>query len=729
MSAAEDEEEEAGGIAVNTETGAAPPRGALGGHTPQQRSRGNSQQGPTRDASSGVATGAAAWGFQLAAPQRTRLNMRLIREGWLFGGCGLQLDVLKSREIFVRNFFVLHNVKYQYQHKLKEWASVRYLLFHPWTVFRQDEVSVVNYFGEYVGLYFVLLHEFTLMLCWPAVIGTIFGIIDDAGISREIIGALMSVMIVLWSVAWIQWWTRREAEFNATWAMDVEAEQEMVRDEYRVVDKHALAADDIYELNFTVPLSLRRRPDGQMIELVYPNWKRLVYRYLVAYPVILLLTAAMLAAFVFNTNWRFDNVDDSDIAFASSIISNAISWVFGFIFGLIVPKLNDMENNRTQAEVENQFIIKSFFFNFFSNYFAMFIIALWPNLDGQQGVTNAARVAQMRTQMFATFITDPLIGLGQEFFLDRVFVFFRRRFDRAGNAVKGVLSLICCGCFEDMVPPAGATKRQRMSFRLWQEARRQPHESTADDMLQIVIQFGYMGMFAPVFPYAPVCTLAWCIIQRAVDAGKLLDAYQRPMAHARQSLGAWNSIFLVLVVCSIITNTYFVSVLSEAPRAVGLPMEQEHKYLYFILFQYMILAVILVMVVVTRGRPDLVQRLITRAQLLRDKAVQSRVQRTLVQKAKSGGGGGSVARRGVAGGGGGSAPPSTAGVAGANTTRAVFGAPFVAPDAAVASAVPVVRRAATTEPYGHDDSYEHYHQGVPTAVAEHMPGYSRRQHL
>lgn len=85
------------------------------------------------------------------------------------------------------------------------------------------------------------------------------------------------------------------------------------------------------------------------------------------------------------------------------------------------------------------------------------------------------------------------------------------------------------------------------------------YESTFDDYLELVIQFGYVMLFAPVFPLAALCALINNILEIRSDAFKLCFVFQRPFAtgsdHLR-SIGEcpWTNIFYYLSIVAIVTN-------------------------------------------------------------------------------------------------------------------------------------------------------------------------------
>jgi hypothetical protein len=148
--------------------------------------------------------------------------------------------------------------------------------------------------------------------------------------------------------------------------------------------------------------------------------------------------------------------------------------------------------------------------------------------------------------------------------------------------------------------------------------------------LEITLQFGFMCMFAAVFPWGPACAFFWNLIEIRVDAIKLLHSCQRPLARARRSIGAWNAIFWILLGFSVVTNSYFVAILSPAAQKFGLPDDDAHRYQYFAVLQYGVVCGILAIYFFGGGAGSVVaDKLQTKTQLLQDKAVRTRLQALL----------------------------------------------------------------------------------------------------
>jgi len=80
-----------------------------------------------------------------------------------------------------------------------------------------------------------------------------------------------------------------------------------------------------------------------------------------------------------------------------------------------------------------------------------------------------------------------------------------------------------------------------------------PYESTFDDWDEIVIQFGYLALFAVAFPLAPALALLSNWFENYIDSKKLCDFFRRPLPKGAADIGMWYSIFNIVSFFSVIT--------------------------------------------------------------------------------------------------------------------------------------------------------------------------------
>lgn len=68
-----------------------------------------------------------------------------------------------------------------------------------------------------------------------------------------------------------------------------------------------------------------------------------------------------------------------------------------------------------------------------------------------------------------------------------------------------------------------------------------------DDYLEMVIEFGYVTMFASAFPLAAVWQFAYNWIEMKSDAFKLCFLCQRPVVARENGIGSWEYVLKIQV--------------------------------------------------------------------------------------------------------------------------------------------------------------------------------------
>jgi hypothetical protein len=573
------------------------------------------------------------WGFLCEVPQKMKLFVKYLTEAWQFGGCGLRVDEMKSKGIFVIQFFPLHNEAAFQSLGLDQWASFRGLLaINPW---KMNEDAVVQYFGPKVGLYFVWLRSYTLLLAFPSLLGAIAGIVMILPVSASIVNGLFAGSVVLWAVAWSKFWDHREKEFLYQCHDSHQETQELVREQFKPDRVADVSAQKLFRRDFSYPLTLRRKPDGTMVELKYNTGKRLLMRACLTYPVIIVLSAGMLAVLTSLTTWRLQYAKDKLVEYGSSVIAVVVSVIFGLIFDFLVPKLNALENNRTESEEETQYIIKSMLFYFPNSYFALFALALTPpdapsnpSLTPEQNIAlqNELKLQLLSTQMLVITVVKPLFLQLQEYLTPILLGMFRRRRDKTGSICKAICSMLCC---KRLPSPPSDTDAQRLGKELWKMSQKEPYMSTASDFLLITLQFGYMAMFAAVFPWGPLACLVYNTIEIRSDAKRLYFHTQRPFSLPTGGIGPWKNMFWLFTGLSVVTNSFLIAQISPVPKNLGFGDDETARLKCFFALQYILVGIIALICIVVNSHSTEVLKDEAKQHLFSDIAIRHRISQLL----------------------------------------------------------------------------------------------------
>ena len=90
-----------------------------------------------------------------------------------------------------------------------------------------------------------------------------------------------------------------------------------------------------------------------------------------------------------------------------------------------------------------------------------------------------------------------------------------------------------------------------------------PKYEEFDDYLEIIINFGYITLFASAFPLAPIYTLVFHYIEIKQDIWKLYNVYQRPIPFKVNGLGSWLVVMNIMSIIAVITNIVLIAFASH----------------------------------------------------------------------------------------------------------------------------------------------------------------------
>ena len=87
----------------------------------------------------------------------------------------------------------------------------------------------------------------------------------------------------------------------------------------------------------------------------------------------------------------------------------------------------------------------------------------------------------------------------------------------------------------------------------------EPFESTFDEFNEMVIQYGYLALFAPAYSLAPLCALINNVFEIRIDAVKFCTFLRRPQWRPCEDIGSWYAVMNVLGFAAVITNCSMIA--------------------------------------------------------------------------------------------------------------------------------------------------------------------------
>ena len=83
------------------------------------------------------------------------------------------------------------------------------------------------------------------------------------------------------------------------------------------------------------------------------------------------------------------------------------------------------------------------------------------------------------------------------------------------------------------------------------------------------IQFGYLALFSPAYPLAPLLALLNNILEIRVDASKLCRTMRRPKFEVCEDIGSWFAVLNIIGFLAVIVNSTMVAFVGSKHTYLG----------------------------------------------------------------------------------------------------------------------------------------------------------------
>jgi hypothetical protein len=402
-----------------------------------------------------------------------------------------------------------------------------------------DEIR--NYYGEEIAFYFAWMEFLTKWLIVPG----IFGVITLAQrwyrgdtVDEDEYTPLYGLVCFLWAILYCRFWQREEHKLAYSWGTYAQSEYE----------------NKGYCLRPQFRGRLRKSPITGAMETYYPPSRRRI-KYVVSALITVMLLGVAFCVMILSLNLqgyinpnrdpeRWNNTahpihypvfsvlaQENQIFDAKStcralipvVLHVACIYFMNFGYRNIAKRLTDWENHETQFGHKNSLILKRFLFEAFDCYVALFYLAFYErNID------------RLRLELITVFNIDTFRRLLLECIVPML---FQRLFPHYQNSKKN----------DD-------TPLERSSYApLLVDANRDDYEQF-DDYMEIVIQLGYVTLFASAYPLASLIAIVANLVEIRADCFKLTRVCQRPRPMRTDGCGMWNTLVSSIIWLSALTN-------------------------------------------------------------------------------------------------------------------------------------------------------------------------------
>lgn len=417
--------------------------------------------------------------------------------------------------------------------------------------------------------------------------------------------------LAVWCTLLLEAWKRRQAELAFIWgtAPDVES----ARPEFERLDgvrkapgchsRRGFVAMDAAPTTSYLPTSLRlvrmsAAVSGSVFFLL----------------VVLCGTVSIAALRLFLGNVLGDS--DPMPMIVGALCNSIFIAIMNFVWRPVARTLTRFEGHRTQRSFDDALTTKTFAFLFVNHYSSLYWIAFvqstqipllglrvngdllryeqCPSFPGGAGEMTCmeALFVQLVVLVVSRQVVRQVIVAARYSLLPRVVELLRasllatrrRRHLLAGSVVGNrdeALDRLAAWCADDL--------------------RKPPHGGSDEEMQEMVVQFGYVTLFACAFPLAALVCFATNLVEARTDAHKVLRVCRRPRARGAADIGVWQDILAFLSMAAVLTNAMLLFVTSNALQQTFPDLSAESRLLVIITVEH---AVLVLKAAVAEAIPD-----------------------------------------------------------------------------------------------------------------------------
>ncbi|PVF99896.1 DUF590-domain-containing protein [Serendipita vermifera] len=409
----------------------------------------------------------------------------------------------------------------------------------------QDLEVIRAQFGESVALYYSFLSSYAQALVFPALIGVAFWKFDQP------YNPFYSILVVIWSVLFVEWWRIRERKLSIRWGARGAAKVEKLRVEFHPTKE----MNDDYEEGF-------------------PWWKR-EFRILTSLPVIgtaaALLAVLLTGIFVLEAfvTQLYTGPGHQVASLVPTILFAALVPQFLAIYQKFAVALTNWENHAHQSTHDASLTVKTFALSSIVAYLGLCLSAfvyvpfgeyfmtlvhtfmlkeatkpddnkadakvhqeaakLQPlSAETKQQISSKLNASRLQNQMFAYTVTNQIINTFLEVGLPFIL--------RGAQNVKSGKGL------HIQKLPREVTDTKDGDEAFVNDVKYQaslPEYSIFVDYSEMVTQFGYVALYSTIWPLAPAMALINNWLELRSDAFKMTTHTRRPVPTRVDTIGPW----------------------------------------------------------------------------------------------------------------------------------------------------------------------------------------------
>ncbi|XP_062432345.1 anoctamin-9 [Rhea pennata] len=512
-------------------------------------------------------------------------------------------DLEKLRDLMKKNVFEaafpLHEKEEKSLFLKEKWARWR-------DIFCQQPIeNIRGYFGEKVALYFAWLGWYTYLLGIAAVVGLLvfvagITVFSSSQVSKEICEAnttimcplcdqkcpfwllsdtctyakvthmidnegtvLFAMFMAIWATVFLELWKRQRATVVTNW------------DLYQWDDDEEELAMELINNPLHEP---QRYQHSYFRSTIVILLVLVMIAVLIGIAHALVIYRVMAMALFTQSTFEFIREQADTVAVMTGAVLHYLTIV-------IMTKVNrrvalylcDLEKPRTFSQRENNFTMKIFTFQFFTNFSSLIYIAFFlGRINGRPG--NYVRVAgkwRLEECHPSGCITDLFIQMAIIMLLKQTI----------SNFMEYLVPWLTYKLHKKQKRPK---KRNMMMFGEEEEAEDPCKKlwlsnyhlsevnifSLFDEFLEMVIQYSFTTIFVAAFPLAPLLAFFNNLFEIRLDAIKMIQLHRRMVPRKANDIGIWLQVLEAIGILAVIGNGLVIAITSDF-----IPI-QVYKYTY-----------------------------------------------------------------------------------------------------------------------------------------------------
>ncbi|CAH6721135.1 hypothetical protein CLIB1444_05S04346 [[Candida] jaroonii] len=428
-----------------------------------------------------------------------------------------------------------------------------------------------NFIKENFGIHIAIYFEFLkYLLVWLFFL-SIFGLISYFK-SKHVFSLTYCFVNLIWGVLFISFWKKREKYLINYWG----------NANYHYIQDHKLKLVNINEY-FETKSSYKHNSN-------YEGYKFL--KQLIFVPISLIFMAVLVCyqlccfALEIFINEIYDGPGKSFVSLVPTVLISVFVPIFSMVYNAVVNVVIKLENHNNSYTESNSILIKQFILNFLTSYMPLLITSfiylpfahlIKPNLTMIRSSIESNLNSDSIYYKYLTHLKNQSEFNMNQDRLNLQFNYFIVTNQVVQLVMKYVLPHIISFVMSFVSPKTYKPKDNEEEAKWLDNVRKYvslPYYNVNDDFRFIVVNFGYLVLFGPVWSLAPLITMIFFIITIKLDYFKLLNGkyFKPPVPERVDSIYPWNyGLFILSWIGSIVAPaiTTFYRHGNLPPKSMG----------------------------------------------------------------------------------------------------------------------------------------------------------------